>query len=499
MVCRLRAGIVFAFISIVLCKNKKPPHIIFIVGDDIGWNDVGYHNPVFKTPHIDSLAKSGVKLNNYYTGEVCVPSRNMLMSGRYAIRLGLQNNEIAVHPRSLPLEEVTIAEKLKESGYSTHLVGKWHCGFYKDECLPYNRGFDTFFGYVSAAVDHFTHKYNDRIWDLRNITANEGPRYNGSYSTHLFTREAERLIKQHDSDKPLFLYLAYTSNHEPLEVPPHYKNPFRSKIKDKKRLTLAAMSYCLDDGIGSVIGTLKSKGLYDNSVIVFISDNGGDIMYGGNNWPLKGSKATLWEGGVRVPAFVTSPLLKQEVRGTVCNKLFHVTDWFPTLVHLAGGNLDGTKPLDGFNQWETISEYKSKRTIRKDALIAMNQLRMYPTHKTEEFDSKNTSFDIGMHAAIRAGKWKLLTGGPGEHIWSPPMEMNKKNVPDNGPVPYSSVYLYDIENDPEERINLASRKTDVVKKILQLLGKYLKGAIAPNVTIKPKINYDKMGNLLGPW
>ncbi|XP_077977564.1 arylsulfatase B-like [Glandiceps talaboti] len=486
------------FISVV--SSKMTPHIIFILADDLGWNDIGYHNPIFKTPNIDSLAKDGVKLNNYYTGEVCVPSRSMLMSGRYAIRLGLQNNQLCAHPRCLPLDEVTIAEKLKESGYSTNLVGKWHCGFYKEQCLPYNRGFDTFFGYLSSGIDHYTHIHGKHpVWDLRNMTVNEGPRYYNQYSTHLFTREAERIIEQHDLDKPLFLYLAYASNHEPLEVPSSYKDPLRDQIDDYDRLTLAAMTSCLDEGVGSVIDTLKSKGLYDNSVIIFTSDNGGETKYGASNWPLRGSKATLWEGGVRVPAFVNSPLLNKEVRGTTCNELLHVTDWLPTFVHLAGGTLKGTKPLDGFNQWKTISE--CTRTERENVLISMNQLRVHQIRSNDKvgtFYSNSTLFDIRRHAAIRAGSWKMLTGGSGSTILTPPPEMKLKDVNEES-LTYSAVYLFNIENDPEEKYNLAQHYPDIVSDLLKLLGKYNRESVPPNQAIEPKIDFDVVGDLLGPW
>ncbi|XP_077989802.1 arylsulfatase B-like [Glandiceps talaboti] len=495
-----RVCLVLAIISTSLCK--KPPHIIFIVGDDVGWNDVGYHNPIFKTPNIDLLANSGVKLNNYYVGEKCAPSRNMLMTGRYTIHTGITANRFDTNPRSLPLDEVTIGQKLKESGYSTHIVGKWHCGFYKEQCLPYNRGFDTFFGYLGSMTDYYTHtnRHYGNVYDLRNMTKNEGPRYNGYYATHLFTREAERLIEQHDPDTPLFLYLAYSSNHGPLEVPASYKEPFGNVINDKDRLTYAAMASCLDEGVGSVLSKLKSKGLYENSVIVFTSDNGGSPSCGGNNWPLKGSKHTLWEGGIHVPAFVSSPLLKKEVRGTQCKELFHITDWFPTLVHLAKGNLHDVK-LDGFNQWKTISE--GVETDRQEALINIDQRNVMPLQSRDEtvrLYSKNKYFNIGMYAAIRSDKWKLLTGDvgdAGEAIWTPPPEM-KPNVKPTVAT-YSAVNLYDIETDPEERDNLATTHREKVEELLKRLGELFEGGVAPNERTEPQLDYNIMGDLLGPW
>ncbi|XP_077989804.1 arylsulfatase B-like [Glandiceps talaboti] len=501
-----RICLVLAIISTSFCKNvKKKPHIIFIVGDDVGWNDVGYHNEIFKTPNIDLLAKSGVKLENYYVGEICAPSRNMLMTGRYTIHTGITSNRFGIHPRSLPLKEVTIGQKLQKSGYSTHIIGKWHCGFYKEQCLPYKRGFDTFFGYLGTSIDYNTHrsKTYKNVYNLRNMTKNEGPKYDGEYATHLFTGEAERLIEQHDPDKPLFLYLAYNSNHAPLAVPEEYEEPLKADIKDEHRLTYAAMASCLDEGVGRVVSKLHSTGLYENSVIVFTSDNGGNPSCGGNNWPLKGSKCTLWEGGVHVPAFVSSPLLKEEVRGTQCKELFHITDWFPTLVHLAKGNLHDVK-LDGFNQWKTISE--GVPTERQEALINIDELNVMPLpdesrDETVRMYSENKDFNISIYAAIRSGKWKLVTGNAGdvgEATWTPPPEdpKYKQTV-----ATYSAVNLYDIKKDPEERHNLATTHREKVEELLKRLGELFEGGVAPDCIggNKPRLDYNIMGDLLGPW
>nr|XP_006816647.1 PREDICTED: arylsulfatase B-like [Saccoglossus kowalevskii] len=330
------------------------PNILLIVADDYGWHDVGYHGSVIETPNLDKLASDGVKLENYYVQPICTPTRSQLMSGRYQIHTGLQHGVIKpAVPNSLPLDEVTLAEKLKESGYATHMVGKWHLGFYKEACLPTRRGFDSFFGYYTGAEDYFTH-IRETGYDLRRNEEEVAKEYAGQYSAFVFTKKIQNIIRQHNTDKPLFMYLPFQSVHAPLQVPSQYSDKYKEKISDSNRRQLAGMVTCMDEGIGNITATLKESSLWNNTLIIFSTDNGGQVYTGGNNWPFRGWKASLWEGGVHGVGFVHSPLIQDEFRGTVHKGLIHVSDWFPTLVNLAGGVLNGTKPLDGFDQWEAI-------------------------------------------------------------------------------------------------------------------------------------------------
>ncbi|XP_035826847.1 arylsulfatase J [Aplysia californica] len=337
-------------------NNQKRPNIIFVLADDYGFNDIGYHGSQISTPTLDKLASDGVKLENYYVQPLCSPTRSQLMSGRYQIHTGLQHVVIwPEQPNGLPLDSPTMADKMKEAGYATHMVGKWHLGFYKDEYLPWNRGFDSYFGYIGDREDYFNHTntYMDgeEYLDLRD---QNGPVYNetGHYSTHLFTEKAIDVLQAHDSSKPLFLYLAYQSVHTPLQVPEKYERQY-THIQDSKRRSYAGMVSAMDEGVGNLTQALKDKGLWDNTVLVFSTDNGGARRGGANNFPLRGGKSTLWEGGIHGVAFVTGGSVA--LKGTVNRELIHVTDWFPTLVGLAQGSLNGTKPLDGVDQWDTIS------------------------------------------------------------------------------------------------------------------------------------------------
>ena len=396
--------------------EAKAPNIVVIVADDLGWNDVGYHGSEIKTPHIDNLAASGVKLQNYYVQPICTPSRSQLMSGRYQIHTGLQHGVIKpTAPNCLPTDIPTLADKLKETGYSTHIVGKWHLGFYKEQCMPTKRGFDTFFGFLCGRETYYDHSI-DGVYDFHDIRHGkkyDADVYKGQYSTHLFTRRAQEIAMKHvemKETKPLFTYLAYQAVHAPLEVPESYIEKYKDEhIVDDDRRTFAAMTTAMDEGIGSLVGMYKELGLWDNTVVVFTTDNGGRPKHGGNNWPWRGQKDTLWEGGIHGVGFVSGGLEDlKDVAGTKNTELIHISDWFPTLVHLARGSTKGLN-LDGFDVWASIIDKSD--SPRKELLHNIDQLegpvgKRYPS----------SLFDTRIRAAIRVGEaqtyyWTAWTWG----------------------------------------------------------------------------------------
>ncbi|PIK58896.1 putative arylsulfatase B isoform X2 [Apostichopus japonicus] len=246
----------FLCLAFVNCASKQP-HIVFILADDYGYHDIGYHGTVIKTPVLDSLAANGAKLENYYVQPICSPTRSQLMTGRYQIHTGLQHFVIvADQANSVPLSDVFLPEKLKEVNYSTHLVGKWHLGFYRKECLPQNRGFDTAFGYLSGMGDYWTHHRSGPMplfppaehWLGLDFMDMDRPawEYVGNYSAFVFRDRANQIIQGHDKSKPLFLYLALQSVHNPLQVPEQYIKPYNF-IKDTDRRTHAGMIACMDE------------------------------------------------------------------------------------------------------------------------------------------------------------------------------------------------------------------------------------------------------------
>ncbi|CAL1279741.1 unnamed protein product [Larinioides sclopetarius] len=375
-------GITFTLVAVICYvvvistaeKSLEPlkPHVIFIFADDLGWNDISFHgSPQIPTPNLDALASSGIILNNYYAERLCSPSRAALLTGKYPIRLGMQHYVIrANEATALPLEEKVLPQYLKELGYSTHLVGKWHLGYHKKEYTPIYRGFDSFFGYYNGYIDHYdyTHFTKSRTnfpehfygIDLHNETG-EVKDVRGQYAADLFTEKAKDIIQNHDPSQPLFLYLAHlavhTGNYQmPLQAPHDLVNQF-SYINNYSRRTHAGMVSALDRSVGDVFQALHNKGMLSNTVFIFSSDNGGETneTIGGysSNYPLRGKKYHVWEGGVRIPGFIWSPLLQlQEPR--VSMQLMHVTDWLPTLYSAAGGDIQHLGNIDGHSMWEAF-------------------------------------------------------------------------------------------------------------------------------------------------
>nr|XP_020450509.1 arylsulfatase J [Monopterus albus] len=486
-------------------KPSSQPHIIFILVDDQGFRDVGYHGSEIKTPTLDRLAAQGVKLENYYVQPLCSPSRSQLMTGRYQIHTGLQHSIIrATQPNCLPLENVTLPQKLKQAGYSTHMIGKWHLGFYKRGCLPTQRGFDTFFGSLLGSGDYYSH-YKCEAPGICGYDLYEGEEAaweqdRGLYSTVMFTRKAIRILARHNPRKqPLFLYLAYQAVHSPLQVPARYLERYKG-IPNLHRRKYAAMVSCLDEAIHNLTLALKRYGYYDNTVIVYSSDNGGQPFAGGSNWPLRGSKATYWEGGIRAVGFVHSPLLVN--KGTKCHSLVHITDWFPTLITLGEGTLDEDLNLDGYDVWEAISE--GHPSPRQDILHNIDPI--YIKAKNGSWKAGYGLWNTAIQAAIRVGHWKLLTGVPGYSDWVPPQTFSNQRLTNrwhNERVHWDrgkSVWLFNITADPYERVDLSQRYPHIVKKMLVRLVQYNKTAVPvryPSKDLRSNPQYN--GGVWGPW
>ncbi|XP_050416097.2 arylsulfatase J [Patella vulgata] len=499
----------FSIINIVLlsgiihCVSSKQPNILLVVADDYGFHDIGYHNSEIKTPTLNRLAGEGIKLENYYVQPICTPTRSQLLSGRYQIHTGLQHSIIWwSQPNGLPLDSPTIADKLKEVGYSTHAVGKWHLGFYKKEYLPTSRGFDSYFGYLGGSEQYYlhtlcdNHQYSNSTlpkycgYDLRdNLTVTN---QTGRYSTHLFTERAVDIVKQHDQNKPLFLYLPYQAVHAPLQVPDSYIKQY-DFIQDKNRRIYAGMVTCMDEGVKNVTDAFMEAGLWNNTVMIFTTDNGGQVHAGGNNWPLRGWKGSLWDGGMHGVGFVHGQALKN--KGSVNDALIHVSDWYPTLVKLGGGNLNGTLPLDGFDQWATISE--DAPAVRKELLHNIDPMttlagnRMYPG-----------TFDNRIRAALRVGDWKILTGNPGDSHWVPPphLQVDKNLTLPSTNSQDQNLWLFNIKDDPNERRELSALYPDIVKSMLDRLDYYSNTAVPVRYPDPdPQANPDLHGGVWGPW
>jgi len=464
------------FAVVVASRAKNAPHILLVVADDLGWSDVGFHGSKIQTPNIDKLAAEGVILDNYYVLPICTPTRSALMTGMYPIHTGMQQFVLLpASPYGLPLNFTTLPQKLKESGYATHMVGKWHLGYNKWEYTPTYRGFDSFYGFYNYGGDHYTHKFSGAL-DFRD---NKEPVKNldGTYGTFAFAERAKKVIESHNSSNPLFLYVAFQNAHEPVQSPKQYTDK-HSFIKDITRRTYAGMVNIMDEAIGNITEAMKDSGLWEDTLMVFTTDNGGFPLSGGYNWPLRGGKFTLWEGGVRGVSFVHGNMLRK--KGVKCKELMHVTDWYATLVNVAGVTHDtDSTTLDGMNMWSTISD--GEPSPRKEILINLD------THPGD--------FREGI--ALRSGDMKLLVSVPPASSYKPPeiwgtLDMVNQDTTfgmneglgwslagEKSPVNLPSVALYNITADPTECDNLSRKHPDLVRKLQERVQFYMKSVVPP--------------------
>lgn len=392
---------------------KGRPNIVVIVADDLGYNGVGcYGCKDIPTPNIDSLARNGVRFTNgYVTCPVCSPTRAGLVTGRYQQRFGHEFNPGSGQPQpknfGLPLSEKTIADYLKAAGYRTGIVGKWHLGN-KPELFPTKRGFDEYFGFLGGA-----HPYVNLRADQPNpIYRGTQPVDEKEYLTDAFTREAVAFVDRH-AKEPFFLYLTYNAVHSPLQAPEKYLERFKG-IEDTKRRTHAAMLAAMDDGIGALLGKLRDAGIERNTLVFFISDNGGPTRQTtSSNVPLSGFKAQVWEGGIRVPFMVQWKGRLPE--GKTYDEPVISLDILPTALAAAGA--PRPEGLDGVDLLPYLAG--PKKGAPHEVLF----------------------WRFGQQWAVRKGDWKLT---------------KLANEP---------VKLFNLAKDPGEKNDLAAEQPEKVKDL----------------------------------
>lgn len=335
--------------------DARKPSIVVILADDLGYADVGCHGcKDIPTPHIDALARSGVRCTNGYVSHpFCSPTRAGLLTGRYQHRFGHENNP-AYLPNDpnvgLPLDQVTIADVLRKAGYVTGAVGKWHLGA-EPRFHPCRRGFDEYFGIIGGGHDYFRAIPGDRREYFIPLQRNEKPVEEKEYLTDAFSREAVAFIRRH-KDRPFFLYLAYNAPHTPLQAPADRIAAFAG-IAEKKRRTYAAMVNIMDEGIGRVREALRETGREKDTLVFFLSDNGGPSPVPGqttgtnfsSNLPLRGRKGQVFEGGVRVPFLVSWPGTLPA--GATYDEAVSSLDIFATSAAVGGAELPAGLQLDG--------------------------------------------------------------------------------------------------------------------------------------------------------
>ncbi len=430
------------FYSVVFAQK---PNILIILADDLGYADVGFNgSPDIKTPALDSLAYNGTIFSDAYVAHpFCGPSRMALMTGRYPHPLGVPYNLPDVNKgieewniKGVPVHETLLSTVLKRAGYYTGIIGKWHMGAVDPKYHPNNRGFDEFYGFLGGGHKYFPEEFadskkdgdkwrNEYVWPIE---------HNGKdvkvtkYLTDAFSDFAVEFIKKADSlNKPFFLYLAYNAPHTPLEAKQEDLAQY-SHISDSKRRTYAAMVSAVDRGVKMIVDNLKQLGQYDNTLIIFFSDNGGKLSRGANNYPLRGGKGDTWEGGFRIPMFFHWP--KHVPSGLVYKYPISSIDLYPTLAALANAEIPKNKKLDGKNIWDSLMV---NAPAHKGEMIYVLRHRLY-------------WHDMG----ARKDQWKITRAGKSG---------NRQN-------PWG---LYNVYEDPGESKNLRDEYPDVLQSMLNEL------------------------------
>ncbi|MGH7945067.1 MAG: sulfatase-like hydrolase/transferase [Opitutaceae bacterium] len=443
-----------------------------ILADDLGYADLGVQGGQdIPTPNIDSIAKTGVRFTNAYSScPYCGPSRAGLMTGRYQTRFGYEFNprEGKVIPAEvlqlwktrfgheftdyegqtetqlgLPLSERTLARRLKELGYATAVIGKWHLGYPK-RFRPTARGFDEFYGTLPAMGSHFSPR---GFIDSRTSSEPGQMKEPGFYTTDAYGARAVDLIGRW-KDRPFFIYLAFTAPHTPKQVPAEYLVRFTA-IADEERRVYAAMVAALDDAVGAVLAKLREHTLEENTLIFFLSDNGGPMTKmaknGSRNGALKGQKGDTWEGGIRVPMFIQ---WKGGLpAGVVYDHAVIALDILPTAVAAAGGTVKPEWKLDGVNLLPHLLGQKAGRP-----------------HET-------LYWRFGPQWAIRQGDWKLVLGYDyaATQASFQPLSLMVEPAPK----------LYNLAEDPGEKNDLAAQQPEKARAMLAAWKKWNAGQAAP--------------------
>jgi arylsulfatase A-like enzyme len=427
---RLIAALMILFNVVAAAAGTPRPNIVLVMADDLGYGDVGWHGGPYQTPHLDQLAKASVRLEQHYSLPVCSPTRSALLSGRFNSRFGCTN---PTNDRVFPFDTTTLASALRSVGYETALIGKWHLGS-KTEWGPQKYGFDHSYGSLAGGVTSYSHVYKTgpfaETWH-RNGTLIEEE----GHVTDLLTREAVQFIEKKRSG-PFFLYVPYTAVHLPIDEPKEWLDRYASETDLGIRQYGACVSH-LDDGVGKILAALDRTGARANTIVLFISDNGGstgtqnnDPKYAGThptfniparNGLLRGKKGTVYEGGIRTPGIISWP---GHLKARDEHSPIHVADWFPTLAAVVGYRPQADLKWDGSDRWPVLTG-TAKPGLRTLYWLGPG----------------------GNSLALRHGDLVLV---------------QQKGKPDE---------LYDLNTDPGQKQDLAAKRPQTIQELTVLLKK----------------------------
>lgn len=409
-------------------KGSDRPHIIYILANDLGWRDVGFHGGRVPTPHIDALSNSGARLESFYTLPYSSSTRAALLTGRYPYRFGLQTSSIlSWSTYGLPKEERLLPQALNIAGYRTAMLGSWLLGHAERKQLPTQRGFDYFYGNLSPVGDHLQ-KVN--TIGLTDWFEGEKQVTEFGYATDLIGDKSTELIDAHELSIPLFMMVSFPSPGVPLQAPEQLTTK-HGQIKDKATRTYLAMVSQIDEAIGKIIEALDKKKMRKDTIVVFHSDNGGAVkrkyLSGdgdveetvSDNGPFRSGSGSLYEGGLRVPAIISWP---GRIQPSISTERAHITDMYTTLLEIAGASLsknDQVKPIDGINILPALLE--NQLLPQRTLILNVNEFG----------------------GAVLKSNWKLI---------------NISTLP-------TQTELYDIENDPSEEFNVARQHPEIVREL----------------------------------
>ncbi|MDQ8180298.1 sulfatase-like hydrolase/transferase [Pelagicoccus sp. SDUM812005] len=426
-ICSRWIALLASILGSSLAHAAEQPNIVLLFADDAGYGDFGFHGSQhFKTPHLDRLAESGVRLTNFYvTGATCGPSRAGMLAGRYQQRFGFEeinvpgimseNGKLTGDEMGLPTDFKTMGDYMQDLGYRTAIFGKWHMGV-ADRYHPLKRGFDEFYGFRGGARDFWPYKNTKRIahenWIERNFE--EYAEHEG-YLTDVIADETCDFIERH-KDQPFFAYVSFTAVHTPMQADPQDADEFPQLEGDRR--TVAQMTLSMDRACGKIMDKLEELGLAENTIVIFSNDNGGPMdKNGSSNYPFSGVKGTQLEGGIRVPGLISWPA--KLPKGATYDMPMITLDFIPTFIKAAGGDPEAIVELDGVD------------------------MVPYLTGEAKGRPHQTLHWKMETRGAIRDGDWKLL------------------RFPDR------PAELFNLAEDPGEQNNLAGEHPYLVKELFR--------------------------------
>ena len=424
--------------------DETRPNVLLILVDDLGYGDVGcFGAKDLETPHLDALAKRGMRLTNFYANcPVCSPTRAALLTGRYPDAVGVPG-VIRTHADNswgyLRPDAVLLPAVLAKAGYQTAMVGKWHLGLGAPN-LPNQRGFQFFYGFLGDMMDdYWTHLRHGQNYMRHNAEVIDPQ----GHATDVFTAAAAKWLKDYRGKEPFFLYLAYNAPHDPIQPPPDWLAKFRARQPEatEKRAKLAALIEHMDDGIGRVLNALDESGHAENTLVIFSSDNGGVLGNGANNGPFSGGKQQMLEGGLRVSTIAAWP--KTIAAGAASDRIALSMDLFPTICDVAGAKVDDA--IDGRSILPTLLGQPQPAEDRDLSWVRL----------------EGGAYRGKSYYAVRRGDWKLLQNRADE-----------------------TLRLYNLKDDPQESRDVAAEQPEIYRELKQTLDAHI--ARCAEVPYRPK-------------